>query len=39
MNVATRTSLFRPAKIGRASEDVALQIEAAIIDGQLQKGC
>jgi len=38
MNVATKTSLFRPAKIGRASEDVALQIEAAIIDGQLQMG-
>ena len=38
MNTSTNTSLFKPAKIGRASEDVALQIEAAIINGQLQKG-
>jgi GntR family transcriptional repressor for pyruvate dehydrogenase complex len=38
MNAPINLSLFRPAKIGRASEDVALQIEAAIIDGQLQKG-
>ncbi|MBC2733331.1 MAG: FadR family transcriptional regulator [Desulfobacteraceae bacterium] len=38
MNAPINLSLFRPAKIGRASEDVALQIEAAIIDGQLNKG-
>ena len=38
MSVSTKESLFRPAQIGRASEDVALQIEAAIISGQLQMG-
>lgn len=29
---------FTPAKIGRASEDVALQIEAAIISGDIRPG-
>jgi GntR family transcriptional regulator, transcriptional repressor for pyruvate dehydrogenase complex len=38
MSVSTKELLFRPAQIGRASEDVALQIEAAIISGQLQMG-
>ena len=31
-------AIFRPAKVGRASEDVALQIEAAILGGQIQMG-
>ena len=30
--------LFSPAQVGRASEDVALQIEAAIMDGRVQPG-
>lgn len=38
MDVSRNESLFRPAKIGRASEDVALQIEAAIINGQVPMG-
>jgi len=29
---------FSPAKMGRAGEDVALQIEAAILDGKIQPG-
>ncbi|QGY40421.1 GntR family transcriptional regulator [Pseudodesulfovibrio cashew] len=31
-------SLFLPVQAGRASEEVALQIEAAIMDGRLQPG-
>ncbi len=31
-------NIFRPAQVGRASEDVALQIEAAILGGQLKRG-
>lgn len=31
-------SIFKPAQAGRASEDVALQIEAAIVGGRLQPG-
>jgi len=38
MKMPSNTSVFRPAKIGRASEDVALQIEVAILDGQFQMG-
>lgn len=30
--------IFSPAQVGRASEDVALQIEAAIISGKVQPG-
>ncbi len=30
--------MFSPAQVGRASEDVALQIEAAIMDGRVQPG-
>lgn len=32
------TGIFTPAQAGRASEDVALQLEAAIIGGQVQPG-
>mgnify|MGYP001555357985 CR=1 FL=1 len=31
-------TIFKPAQVGRASEDVSLQIEAAILAGQLKKG-
>ncbi|PIE69996.1 MAG: GntR family transcriptional regulator [Deltaproteobacteria bacterium] len=30
--------VFMPAQVGRAGEDVALQIEAAILDGRIQPG-
>lgn len=32
------TAMFTPAKIGRAGEDVALQIEAAILNGSIKPG-
>lgn len=32
------TSLFTPARTGRASEDVALQLEAAIVGGKIAPG-
>ncbi|MCP4746498.1 MAG: FadR family transcriptional regulator [Desulfobacteraceae bacterium] len=38
MESTTSQSLFRPAQIGRASEDVAVQIEAAIMSGQVRMG-
>lgn len=38
MNHPVSEQIFRPAQVGRASEDVALQIEAAILSGQLNKG-
>jgi DNA-binding FadR family transcriptional regulator len=34
----TTSSLFLPVQAGRASEEVALQIEAAIVDGRLPSG-
>lgn len=34
----THTPLFLPVETGRASEEVALQIEAAIVDGRLSPG-
>lgn len=33
-----RSSLFIPVQAGRASEEIALQIEAAIVDGRLSPG-
>lgn len=33
-----RSPMFTPVKLGRAGEDVALQIEAAIISGQISPG-
>ena len=38
MNHPDSEQIFRPAQAGRASEDVALQIEAAILSGQLKRG-
>lgn len=38
MTKSTTTSLFLPVQAGRASEEVALQIEAAIVDGRLSPG-
>jgi DNA-binding FadR family transcriptional regulator len=38
MNPPDSSKIFRPAQVGRASEDVALQIEAAILSGQLKRG-
>lgn len=38
MNSSDNGAIFRPAKVGRASEDVALQIEAAILSGQIRMG-
>jgi GntR family transcriptional repressor for pyruvate dehydrogenase complex len=38
MDQSVTEKIFRPAKVGRASEDVALQIEAAILGGQLKRG-
>ena len=38
MNQPDSVKIFRPAQAGRASEDVALQIEAAILTGQLKRG-
>ncbi len=38
MNQPDNETIFRPAQVGRASEDVALQIEAAILGGQLKRG-
>ncbi len=32
------SSMFTPAKVGRAGEDVALQIEAAILNGRISPG-
>lgn len=34
----TEAFIFSPAQVGRAGEDVALQIEAAILDGKFQPG-
>lgn len=36
--MANKTLLFTPVKVGRAGEEIALQIEAAILDGRLKPG-
>lgn len=38
MDLPKNETIFRPAQVGRASEDVALQIEAAILSGRLKRG-
>jgi GntR family transcriptional repressor for pyruvate dehydrogenase complex len=38
MDLPKNQTIFRPAQVGRASEDVALQIEAAIMSGQIPMG-
>jgi GntR family transcriptional regulator, transcriptional repressor for pyruvate dehydrogenase complex len=34
----TQDAMFRPAQVGRAGEDIALQIEAAILGGKIPPG-
>ncbi len=34
----TKNPIFTPAQVGRAGEDIALQIEAAILDGKILPG-
>lgn len=38
MDLPKSQTIFRPAQVGRASEDVALQIEAAILSGEIPMG-
>ncbi len=38
MVVEKKQILFEPARVGRASEDIVLQIEAAILEGRLSPG-
>lgn len=38
MDKIIKNAIFNPVKVGRAGEEVALQIEAAIIDGRLALG-
>lgn len=38
MDLSKNQTIFRPAQVGRASEDVALQIEAAIMSGRIPMG-
>lgn len=38
MDLPKDQTIFRPAQVGRASEDVALQIEAAIMNGRIPMG-
>lgn len=38
MELTKDQTIFRPAQVGRASEDVALQIEAAIMSGRIPMG-
>lgn len=38
MDLPKNQTIFRPAQVGRASEDVALQIEAAIMSGRIPMG-
>ena len=38
MDLPENQTIFRPAQVGRASEDVALQIEAAIMSGHIPMG-
>lgn len=36
--MTSKSPIFTPVRIGRAGEDIALQLEAAIIEGQIQPG-